>query len=659
MDKLALRKIPRPGPRPDFADIANADIVIRWIAACEKVEDILQITFYWANDLRNGKYTPVCRLFCEKDDYITQNLELEKAKWLTGRIVNILEIPYWSHKFYDYVKFGDEESLHQASEWFCKKNEGEILDALWDWQEKIVEKRLKMRHEKELLETDRDMGLVPELPEKFRKWTHDEGLYKARWLIYDYAKGKRLRPAYCTHCGKESTIDSKKVVLQNNEKGICPVCGTEATLKAKGKMPFSVENRSWVSIIQKTTDGSGFVVRYFSSGIRFRRDDRKEEFWSLELCRTIFKNGAQPKHYEYRVYKQQGKDRWCPDGDKFNCSKAVLYTKNLPGELNETDYRYSAIEILQRKMGHDEIPLYYYLANFQRARYLEYFVKMGLTNLVKEVATLYGSPTIRSGNTPKEILGIGKSSIRKLVEINGGPSEIRLLRQCEADAVDASVDEITKLVKLGINDETVGLVNTHCTLNKFLNWLEKQMELSGHGSINICRDWKDYVSWLAKLGYDTTDLYYFLPPDFRKAHDRIHEEYMHHLDKIRKKERAELDKLIRENMNKLTGSGFEMETKKFLIKLPANGSEIRKEGSTLHHCVGSYVDKVAKGQTIILFVRKKENPDTPFYTMEWKNNHVEQCRGERNCKMTQEVEAFVTAFEKTMQGRTEKQKKAG
>lgn len=59
--------------------------------------------------------------------------------------------------------------------------------------------------------------------------------------------------------------------------------------------------------------------------------------------------------------------------------------------------------------------------------------------------------------------------------------------------------------------------------------------------------------------------------------------------------------------------------------------------------------KLPRHETLILFVRKIEDPDTPFYTMEWKDGKVAQCRGMRNADMTPEVKAFVSAFERKMQ----------
>ena len=51
-------------------------------------------------------------------------------------------------------------------------------------------------------------------------------------------------------------------------------------------------------------------------------------------------------------------------------------------------------------------------------------------------------------------------------------------------------------------------------------------------------------------------------------------------------------------------------------------NKITKEGVYLHHCVGGYINRVAEGRTNILFLRKNEEIDIPFFTIE-VNNHNE------------------------------------
>ena len=90
-----------------------------------------------------------------------------------------------------------------------------------------------------------------------------------------------------------------------------------------------------------------------------------------------------------------------------------------------------------------------------------------------------------------------------------------------------------------------------------------------------------------------------------------------------------------------------------MIILPKSGSEIKEEGRTLHHCVGAYVERVAKGETMILFIRKETAPDVPYFTLEYRDGKVIQCRGKNNCGMTKDVKAFVKAFERKIKEENE------
>ena len=79
----------------------------------------------------------------------------------------------------------------------------------------------------------------------------------------------------------------------------------------------------------------------------------------------------------------------------------------------------------------------------------------------------------------------------------------------------------------------------------------------------------------------------------------------------------------------------------FILKIAESQEDLNVESSVLGHCVRTYGDKVAEGKTIIYFIRWEEKPDEPYYTLEMRpDGKFIQCRGEHNCSMTPEVEAF-------------------
>lgn len=89
---------------------------------------------------------------------------------------------------------------------------------------------------------------------------------------------------------------------------------------------------------------------------------------------------------------------------------------------------------------------------------------------------------------------------------------------------------------------------------------------------------------------------------------------------------------------------FSTEEDKYIIKIPEKLSEITTEGQVLGHCVGGYVSNHARGETNILFLREKINPDHPFFTIEVNNNEVVQIHGKYNRWLGNEPEAAKFAL---------------
>ena len=87
------------------------------------------------------------------------------------------------------------------------------------------------------------------------------------------------------------------------------------------------------------------------------------------------------------------------------------------------------------------------------------------------------------------------------------------------------------------------------------------------------------------------------------------------------------------------------------IVYPASLDDIIAEGNALHHCVGGYVDKVAAKKCMILFLRKCDAVDKPFYTVEVRGRKVTQVRGMENKAAPPEVQKFMDIWEqRVLQG---------
>lgn len=64
----------------------------------------------------------------------------------------------------------------------------------------------------------------------------------------------------------------------------------------------------------------------------------------------------------------------------------------------------------------------------------------------------------------------------------------------------------------------------------------------------------------------------------------------------------------------------ENEDGKLCIVAPRSPAEIRNEGSVLSHCVASYVDPIIRGTENIMFIRRKDMREEPFFTIDIANS---------------------------------------
>lgn len=170
-------------------------------------------------------------------------------------------------------------------------------------------------------------------------------------------------------------------------------------------------------------------------------------------------------------------------------------------------------------------------------------------------------------------------------------------------------------------------------INEILRYLNKHAK-----NAMFDHHYRDYINLMDKIGTPVNESTIF-PKDFDKAHNEAVDKFnaiKHEKDNGIYSKR--LTTLIR-----LEKASFGL-----MIIVPKGLHEILREGRELHHCVGSYVDKVAKGETTILFVRKADDPEKPYFTMEYRDNKIIQLRGLRNQDAPKEVKAFVDQWQSSI-----------
>lgn len=167
-------------------------------------------------------------------------------------------------------------------------------------------------------------------------------------------------------------------------------------------------------------------------------------------------------------------------------------------------------------------------------------------------------------------------------------------------------------------------------------FIKKTMQTDGKSRLLI--DWLDYLGECRTLGYDLTDKSVAFPKDIRAAHQRTLE-----LVKCRNaEEKAQAFFTHAKSVKKK----YTFARGEYKIITPTKPDDLIEEGKKLHHCVATYIDRFAAGNTDIVFIRAKSNPKEPLGTMEIQNGRIIQARGIHNHDLPEEVKEFIKAFEK-------------
>lgn len=675
-------------------------------------EKILLLNFYEVSRLKEEKTEAVFRTFLSADDYITQDLKQSNTKWLTASFHNMDRFTIADNccnekkKQYESISrilIRSEGERKIIENFFAeyKKTEPKLNYYYFDYpepwesvrrfQQKVMDKRLEARHRKETDLIDAKMEPLQEPPQEFFDWIWETGMSFSRYVLYKEAKRGKAE-CWCTYCNQQAIVDRKEVRLRNNEKGKCPACGSSVTFKAKGKLAARNRDERWFAYVDSQADG--FIFRYFHA-VRILEGSSKISVSEhiREYCRAFYTfSEGKPKcdSYEWIDYKQTGKTRWCHDEGKINCVECVLYPGNLPRAWEHTPMKYSAFEVLSQNIPTVSVAYERGIDRYLKFPKIEWLCKMGLNRLAKYYIDggydRYGSVGKLNfeGKTIYEILGLTKINTKILQAVDGNNYELRLLQVAQTIGLQFKPEQLREYYEtFECNTDLLKATSRKVSLHKLVRYISKESEnypIGDKGGCwkyaymryreredprierkrNCAHDWLEYLEWCKALKYDLDNMFIYMPNNFKAVHDRTAKEYQALQDKKaaeekRRQERkaarmlAQTKKAMEEIFVKKEGvDAFSIKGAGLILVVPQSGADIKAEGEALHHCVGGYVERVAQGKTNIFFVRKETEPDKPYFTLEWNNNKVVQCRGKSNCAMTAEVKAFVMAFEKKM-----------
>lgn len=459
--------------------------------------------------------------------------------------------------------------------------------------------------------------------------------------------------AICSRCGKHIVL--AKFKLSHKDRTTCPKCGADGEVVHAWRRARTQAKYYFTYFERALYDKEAIIARSFAV-YRCICADTGEIFDDYVPREYYLMRKGEAIHWTHEC------DFW---GKEWWSKRRSLYSKDYVMELSgyqvwlgldrlkpllkDSWLKYSQLDTFIRLTGAEGA--FRYIELYQKHPQLEYIMKMGLWNIIAEGLRCHSFRSIFNwkGKTPKDLFGvpIGKGDMLALSALAVDMDTFHLALYLKKNSRFSLTDlaQKRKEIERLSNFDTCKRFDTLkgygvCAEETLKYILRQQQKKTRYQSIRgVLIDWMDYLKDCNELGLSLEDTAVLKPHDLQQAHQNIIAQLKIKADEELDKQMAKL-KEERKRYNFAAGG--------FIAKVAENSTELIVEGKVLHHCVGTYADKHAKGKCTIILIRKQEEPEVPFYTMELvgPEKRIIQVRGNHNCGMTQEVEAFVESYKK-------------
>lgn len=609
---------------------------------------LLILYVYSRKEAAAGNFTAKWIMFQNWHDYTT--LERQKdgsVKWRSASFYNLGE----DESFVKRCTFYSGTDWDRVSRYFRSEENG--MEALLQRQCVILKKRLERkqrRRERKIVE--RMQGLAS-LPKNLDLWARRTIL--PAYFFYDYQKGKRTANGVCSACGNKAVLESVKY----NKEGVCPNCGRNFVMKAQGRRG-RIYDRETCQVLQKT-GASELVIRVMKFEMMYGRKETQGKLRMYENARIFVSlDDSRRLHYESFFYQYRSgiltdwKGGFRPQLYPWQISFAAelgghIYTRNVNRVLKGTPWQYCPIQLFYEHRRRP-VELTGLLKQYLQHPRLEHLIKTGFYLLADGL--VYET-------SPDVLFDEGKNRTHQILKV--AAEDISYLRDRDVSLFE--LQSFQKYCQIHLRDRQRLLdwqrehevkrdllqILPYTTVHKMLRYLDKQFSFlhqrkNRYGSIRynymqaLVSEYRDYLEMCAKLSYDLKNSFVLYPKDLQKSHDKA-------AHRIKLKADAKMSKEFK-NVYRQIGTAFSFEWNGMKIVAPVSTKEVVDEGHALHHCVGNYVERVARRESVILFLRKSEEAAKSFYTIELKGRNVMQVRGMNNKDTTKEVQKFIDLWTK-------------
>ena len=580
---------------------------------CLVQDGVLKAAFFLPDHLRLDGNNPAYEVFIDKENrqFLTYD-HLEK-KWRDAKLDRL----EWPGRNYYATCWVSEEDAALVQDYFSGKRGGDL--GILDFQRNVRDEQLERRHKRITDPWDKDLAQVPKLPKDWKRWA-DKVAVRENFIFYHYKRGG-AKTGYCTFCGKEVPISGHPY---HNKEGRCIRCRHPVVFKALGLAGYFQTDKYYAYLVQRCRDG--FVVREFRADRTYRKDTlpHSEPYWH-EFRRSIYDRTGEIRSYYWGMYCQR-ETRWIAGSPCYYAyygdQSGRVYGKTLPS-LEKKELRQTGLAEWIR--SHPITDPEKYLAVWKRLPQMEQIWKAGLQRLTKEC--FHNCDNVRklvlNPSEPGLIraLGLDASKFRRLRQMDGDTETLAWLQLEKRTGQRITDDMLRWSKKEQISAKDLVFIADRMSLVQIKNYLERQKEYFDGSCQQALTTWQDYLAMAERLHYDTSDEIVYRVRKLRQRHDEL----------VLQSEAGSLEEQASKMAAKyphVNAICVELQEKyaysddDYTVLAPQDIFEIIKEGRMLHHCVGNdgagerYYDRMERRESFIMFLRRTEEPNDPYYTLE-------------------------------------------
>lgn len=575
----------------------------------QTIRGYIKAAVFLQSNLRQGIMTPIYEVYVNQKggEWITRKLDIQGKElgWSKAMVCNLDLYPYWNCWKQNYINRDGIDTLNRIK---LEKDNGERgLLRLCRWQKEQLANRIRQRERKEQAPWDADMKLVPKEPRSFREWMRREAC-KEVFIFYQYAKNG-AKEGYCARCRKYVPIREPK----HGKETTCPSCKAKAVYKAVGRSK-NLRTETYSAELMQRFHG-GIVIRHFVQYQRYAGEKPETPgIITREEIRTLLFNTGEVRDYYYGNYKNKY-TRWVPGKIYTGAQGTKLYRRNLSKVRSAELLKHSTVELWE------ELPIQTreYLKLEKRNPEIEMLAKLGMYRLARELIGIGTSKSfVKQDETElAKRLRIDKSRMGRLKAMDGGIITLQWLQQEKlADTIwqDEMIREFEDAV---ITVNRLGFLPPPISYHKAYHYLKRQAALADETLSQTVTTWRDYINMAEQLKMDTKLEMLQRPKNLREAHNRVIE--MNKAKSIEKKAKEIERKWPKVNRQLAKLGKYEYEQGKYCVVAPKKVYDIVREGMILGHCVHTcdyYFSRIQTDESYLFFLRKKETPDVPWYTLE-------------------------------------------